>query len=354
MKIQRTARSTVAAATVVLAILAVASVGGVDDAATARSGDGGRPAGVVWVGNRGYPAVAAFDASTRERLMTVTLDAPASDVAVGRFGKVFVGEENANTIAVIDTDDGRVIRHIPTATRPHHLEASRNGRWVTYGAYGTNRVGVIDARSGTLVAEWPTSDDPDARSHASVITPNGRTVYVANDSTDEVVELDVRSGDRSSLEVPHAHELVLTRDLRTLYVVGRLADMLHVVDIPSWTLKPEMLDVGPMPDTLQLVDHDRLLTIGLRGTPAQILLVRTDPLEIVGDGPITIAGPGTIAGHQWTSPNGRWTIAAFEGGPTPGFAVVNHRTGDIVTTEFPTMDQFPGMPSRPHGLDVDR
>jgi hypothetical protein len=104
----------------------------------------------------------------------------------------------------------------------------------------------------------------------------------------------------------------------------------------------------------KIADHDRLLTIGLRGTPAQILLVRTDPLEIVGAGPLTIAGPGTIAGHQWTSPNGRWTIAAFEGGSTPGFAVIDHRSGAIVTEPFPTMETFPGMPSRQHGLDVDR
>jgi DNA-binding beta-propeller fold protein YncE len=354
MKIHRATRSSAAVFVAVLAVLAFAAVGSVGDAATARPSDGGRPAGIVWVGNRGFPAVAAFDASSRERLMTVTLDAPASDVAVGRFGKVFVGEENASTIAVIDTDSGRVIRHIPTATRPHHLEASRNGRWVTYGAYGTNRVGVIDARSGRLVGEWRASDSPEARSHASVITPDGRTVYVANDSTNEVTAIDVRSGALLfSIEVHHAHELVLTRDQGTLYVVGRMVNMLNVVDLPSKTVT-RMLEVGPMPDTLQLVDDDRLLTIGLRGSPAQILLVRTDPLEIVGGGPVTIAGPGTTAGHQWTSPNGHWTIAAFEGGPTPGFAVINHRTGAIVTDEFPTMDEFPGLPSRPHGLDVDR
>jgi hypothetical protein len=355
MKIQRVARSTAAALIAVLAVLVAAAVGGrVDDSATASWRGGHRPAGIVWVGNRGFPAVAAFDASSRERLLTVTLDAPASDVAVGRFGKVFVGEENAGTIAVIDTDSGRVIRHIPTATRPHHLEASRNGRWITYGAYGTNRVGVIDARSGRLVGEWQASTNPDARSHASVITSDGRTVYVANDTTHEVNAVDVRTGRlRAIVEVHHAHELVLTRDQRTLYVVGRMANMLHVVDLRTRTMTG-MLEVGPMPDTLQLVDRDRLLTVGLRGSPAQIMVVRTDPLEIVGDGPVTIAGPGTTAGHQWTSRNGRWTIAAFEGGPTPGFAVINHRTGEIVTEAFPTMEELPGMPSRPHGLDVDR
>jgi hypothetical protein len=53
MKIHRTARSTVVASAAGLAVLVVASVGGVADTSTARSGASGRPAGVVWVGNRG-------------------------------------------------------------------------------------------------------------------------------------------------------------------------------------------------------------------------------------------------------------------------------------------------------------
>ena len=325
------------------AILAATTVGAVD-AATARSNDGGRPAGTVWVGNRGLKAVAAFDASSRTHLMTVSLNEPASDVAVGRFGKVFVGEENADTIAVIDAKTGEVLGRIETADRPHHLEASRNGRWITYGAYGTNKVGVIDARTGTLVGEWEASDDPLARSHASVVTANGKTVYVANDSTHEVTAVDVRTGShRLVAMVHHAHELVLTHDQRTLYVVSRMGDMLFAVDVRSLEVT-EVVQVGPMPDTLQLVDHDRTLTVGLRGTPAQVAVVDLDSLEVET---ITIAGDGTIAGHQWTSPNGRWTIAAFEGGTTPGIAVIDHRTGEIVT------EPFPGG-GRPHGLDVDR
>ena len=288
--------------------------------------------------------------------MTVELEAPASDVAVGGFGKVFVGEEIINQIAVIDSGDRGASGEIATSgLRPHHLEASRNGRWITYGMYGTNLVGVIDARTGKLVGEWPASERTAARSHASVITANGRTVYVANDTHDEITEIDVRTGQLvlPSIAVPHAHELVLTRDQRTLYVVGRTANMLHVVDLRSRSMTDEMLIVGPMPDTLQLVDHDRMITVGLRGNPAQIQSSSTDPLELDGDA-LTIAGAGTTAGHQWTSPNGRWTIAAFEGGTTPGLARIDHRTGEIVTVEFPRSEKFPDLPSRPHGLDVER
>ena len=180
--------------------------------AEARCGAGARrPSGTVWVGNRGFPNVTAFDAATLQPVRTVALAEPASDVAIGAGGTVFVGEENANRIAVIDGATGAIIARIATAARPHHLEASRNGRWVTYGAFGSNRVGVIDADTATLLGEWPASEDPTARSHASVITPNGRTVYVANDITHEITALDVRSGTLLfSIPVHHAHELVLT------------------------------------------------------------------------------------------------------------------------------------------------
>ena len=342
-------------AAAVAGILAVAAVGVAQEAATA-SNDSGRPRGTVWVGNRGYPAVAAYDASTMEHVMTVELEGLASDVAVGGFGKVFVGEEFISQIAVIKAATGERLGEITTSgLRPHHLEASRNGRWITYGMYGTNLVGLIDARSGKLVGEWPASESTAARSHASVITSNGRTIYVANDTTSEITEIDVRTGQLvlPSIAVPHAHELVLSRDQRTLYVVGRTADMLHVVDLRTRSMTDEMLIVSPMPDTLQLVDHDRMITVGLRGSPAQIQTVSTDPLELDGVA-LTIAGAGTTAGHQWTSPDGRWTLAAFEGGTTPGLARIDHRTGEIVTVDFPRSEKLPDQPSRPHGLDVER
>jgi hypothetical protein len=53
---------------------------------------------------------------------------------------------------------------------------------------------------------------------------------------------------------------------------------------------------------------------------------------------------GTIGGHQWTSPSGRYTFASFEGGTKPGVAVIDHRAGNQVVQ---TLD----YPGRPHGVD---
>jgi DNA-binding beta-propeller fold protein YncE len=327
-------------ASLVLASLAVGAPGAVESGATSHRWS---PDRTVWVGNRGFPAVAAFDAVTGAHLLTVALEAPASDVAVGIDDKVYVGEESADQIAVIDGASGAILKRIKTASHPHHLEASHNRRWVTYGAFGTNVVGVIDIRTDRTV-EWPASKDPAARTHASVITKNGRVVYTANDVTDEVTAIDVRSGELLySIPVEHAHELVLTGDQHTLYVSGRGADLLYVLDLRKRLVAAE-LTVGPAPDTLELVDHGRILTVGLRGNPAQLAVVSTDPLQVIEI--LTIAGPGTLAGHQWTSPNGRWTYAAFEG-PGAGLAIIDHQSHQIDTIPYPGG-------GRPHGLDVAR
>jgi hypothetical protein len=104
------------------------------------------------------------------------------------------------------------------------------------------------------------------------------------------------------------------------------------------------IPLGPAPDTLQLSANEKLLTVGLRGTPAQVAIIDTDAFAI--EAIVDIAGAGTIAGHQWTSPNGHFTFAAFEG-PGAGVAVIDHRQGNAIVQ---TLD----YPGRPHGIDLAR
>jgi hypothetical protein len=98
-------------------------------------------------------------------------------------------------------------------------------------------------------------------------------------------------------------------------------------------------------DTLRLSRNDKRLTIGLRTMPAQLAVVdtRAFAFELVRLGPILETT--TIGGHQWTSPNGRFTFAAFEGGMSPGVAVIDHRDGNAIVETL-------AYPGRPHGVDL--
>jgi hypothetical protein len=118
--------------------------------------------------------------------------------------------------------------------------------------------------------------------------------------------------------VPGVHELVLTRSGKTAYVSRRTAT--------------------------QLSRNGKQLTVGLRMMPAHLAVVdtRTFEYELVRLGPLL--DTTTTAGHQWTSPNGRFTFAAFEGGTSPGLAVIDHRAGNRVENL--------ACAGRPHGVDL--
>ena len=147
------------------------------------------------------------------------------------------------------------------------------------------------------------------------------------------------------LTVPAAHELAVTHNGKSAFVSRRTANKLAVIDLENRTYQ-DVLDIG-LPDTLELTANEKLLTVGLRTSPAQMAVVDTETFaaELVNIG--TPGQATTIGGHQWTSPSGRYTFAAFEGGPTPGVAVIDHAAGHQVVQRF-------GYPGRPHGVDFGR
>jgi DNA-binding beta-propeller fold protein YncE len=338
-KHSRTIISLVAALAVVAAITSAA-------AASRSDGDHGRVKGTIWVANRGANTIRAFDAATGDTLTTIAM-APGSqpgDLAFAK-GKLYVSEEFGTppAIAIVDAESGQVLKRILTGPRPHHVHVTRDGDLISYGVFGTNRIGIIDTRTDTLLGEWQASANPAARSHAGVFSPDGDIVYVANDVVNELSALNPRTGELLwTMTVPTAHELIVTRDGETAYVTCRAGSQLRVIDLER-QMVTATIALGPLPDTLQLSKNEKQLTVGLRGSPAQVAVVDTRTLTFYT---VTIGGPGTIAGHQWTSPDGGITFAAFEG-PGAGVAVIDHRHGNAVLR---TLD----YPGRPHGLILVR
>lgn len=311
-----------------------------------------RVEGTVWVANRGAHTIRGFDPATGEIVRTVAMS-PGSqpgDLAYAT-GKLYVAEEFGTppAIAIVDLATGDIGRiELPLGSRPHHVHATRSGRLVAFGLYGTDKVAVVDTRTDTLLGPWDTNPDPAAtngRAHAGVFSPNGKTLYIASDASNEIVALDPRTGDVFwRLDVPAAHELVVTRDGKSAYVSRRTANRVSVIDLERHETFTDVLSLG-LPDTLRLSRNGERLTVGLRTMPAQLAVVdtRTFGYELVRLG--SDLDTNTIAGHQWTSPNGRFTFASYEGGTSQGVAVIDHRGGNEIVR---TLD----YPGRPHGVDL--
>jgi DNA-binding beta-propeller fold protein YncE len=304
--------------------------------------------GTIWVANRGANTIRAFDATTGDALATVEMASGSQpgDLAYAK-GKVYVAEEFASppAIAIVDADTRVVTKRIsmPAGSRPHHVHASVGGNLVAFGLYGTDMVAVIDTRDDTLLGPWDSNPlTTTGRVHAGVFSQDGNALYVASDSTGEIIALDPRTGDVLwRMSVPGAHELAVTHDGKTAYVSRRTQNKVSLIDLEERTVVTDL--PLAVPDTLQLAANEKLLTVGLRATPAQVAVIDADTLAVHL---VTIGGTGTIAGHQWTSMSGQYTFAAFEG-PGAGVAVLDHRAGDAIVATLP-------YEGRPHGVDFAR
>jgi DNA-binding beta-propeller fold protein YncE len=325
--------------------------------ATASAHPSRVPAGTIWVTERttgGQSTVAAIDSlSGQERGIVPVGDAPIGITVPRGTGKAYSADENANQMSVIDEGSVTFIRPIDMGpgSRPHHLMASRNGRRIYVGEYGSNKVGVVDTRFDLNVVDFRASDVTGAKTHAVWITPNEKWLYAANEGPVQAgpgtfSKLDARTG-RLIWEqtVGNRPSEVLVNRGRA-FVSVRNDNVIRVYDVRHG--RHDLIgeaEADVMPDTLSLTNDKRTLIVGLRGTPARMAFVDTRTLATD-----YLSLPGVTTGHQWLSRNGRFTFIALEGSPgpppTPGhIAVVDNRSRELVTTY-----RYPNGKPRPHGV----
>jgi len=213
---------------------------------------------------------------------------------------------------------------------------------------------VIDTRTGghrSLVA----SASPTAKTHAVWVSRGGRTVYAVNSEADTFTALDAATGQPRWFDIPvgdQPSEVLVTPSGRTAWISIRGEDKIGVFRLGGATpRKLAEVAVGDQPDTLQLTPDGKTLVVALRGTfpspdgtAARVDLIDTRSLRAT---PVFVEG-ATTTGHQWLSPDGRYTYVAIEsaaGAPLPpGVAVIDNRRAAVVATWA-----YPGG-GRPHGV----
>jgi DNA-binding beta-propeller fold protein YncE len=310
--------------------------------------------GTVWAVERfdgGPNTLAAFDAASGDVLGVVPLGRRPIGVTAPRgTGKVYTADERSNQLTVVSKDGLTIVRRIPIGPLPHHVMASRNGKLVYVGEYGTNKVGVVDTSLDQRVAEYTASSNPGAKTHAVWITNNGKELYAANEGsvqsdTGTLSKLDPATGERL-WEIPTGRrpsEVLVTPDRKTAYVTIRNDNQVKVYDVSG--ADPAFLGetfIGVQPDTLQMTNDGKTLVVGLRSIP-QLALMDTQTLTVRF---VSFPGYG-ISGHQWLSANGKYTFVALE-------SLVLDRPGAVAIVDndsAETLDvwTYPGGPW-PHGV----
>ena len=142
-------------------------------------------------------------------------------------------------------------------------------------------------------------------------------------------------------------EVVATRDGHIGYVSVRNELVVKEIDFTQCALTGRSVSIGEQVDTLDLAPSQKSMSIGLRGPapkPARVAVVNLVSFDSADVRFWTIPG-GTLTGHQWTSTNGRFTYAAFEGDEA-GVALIDHKTNVV--------QKLQAIGGRPHGIDVTR
>lgn len=308
--------------------------------------------GTVWVTNRAQHDVTAFDASTGAAIATIPVGRNPIDVVAPRgTRKVYVSNEDSNTVSVISKASLSPVAQIPIPTpngKPHHMVQSPDGRFVYVAEFGSHRVATINTATDSVIREYEAGANG-AKTHAVAVSPDGRTLYAVNSGANEVVALDTQSGEATwRLEVgQNPSEMLVTSTGAIGYVSIRGENTVKVLDLQAHAIVAE-IRVGPEPDTLQLTKDGRTLVVALRGTPAYVALVDTDDFS----GGRWVRLDGTTTGHQSLSPDGAHTFVAVEGDPA-AVEVVDNRAGQSVARfSFPAAGGS-ATPARPHGIFHD-
>lgn len=202
-------------------------------------------------------------ASQIKTLIAVTqiamLAAAGSAFAAG--GRVYVADEGANTVSVIDATSFKKTGSIPVGLGPHNVQVSPDGKWVwvtnngepgkaaetmpaekmpkaEHGAMaGAGAVWAIDTATGAVVAKVPVGKDP---AHV-VVASDGRTAYINNGGDNTVSVLDTGT-QRVVAVIPvgaSPHGLRISPDGKQVWVANQ-----GTADKPGTTVS--VIDVASM------------------------------------------------------------------------------------------------------------
>ena len=196
-------------------------------------------------------------ASPFKTLIAVTQIAmlAAAGSAFAAVGRVYVADEGANTVSVIDATSFKKTGSIPVGLGPHNVQVSPDGKWVwvtnngepgmaaqtmpaekmpkaEHGAMaGAGAVWAIDTATGAVVAKVPVGKDP---AHV-VVASDGRTAYINNGGDNTVSVLDTGT-QRVVAVIPvgaSPHGLRISPDGKQVWVANLKGGTVSVIDTAS-------------------------------------------------------------------------------------------------------------------------
>ena len=210
---------------------------------------------MLYASNEEASALTAYDLTARKKLFSVKVGAEPEGVKVSADGKrVYVTSEVASLVHVVDVGARKVVKNIQVGKRPRRFLLTGQGELWVSNELGAS-VSIIRESDlsvqGAIDFKPPGMRSEDVTPVGLVLSPDGKTAYVALGRANHVAVVDVVSRQVRAyvLVGKRAWGLATSRDGRRLYVVNGLSDDMTVVDTEA--LKAiKSLKVGRVPHSV--------------------------------------------------------------------------------------------------------
>lgn len=277
--------------------------------------------------------------------------------------KVYVADEEANTLSVIDAGGLTRVAVVPVGRDPHNVQVSPDGKlaWVTnngeprkeekqehkgmpkreHAAMGNpGEIWAIDTATDTVVAKVPVGKHP---AHV-VLTPDGRFAYVTNggENTVSVVDTGARGVVATIPVGAYPHGIRISPDGKEAYVANLKGGTVSVIDTE---VRKEVVKIpaGKGPAQVGFTPDGRLAFASL-SQENKVAVIDPATRKLIKK-----VSVGTVPIQVYATPDSRLLFVANQGtkkSPGTTVSVVNLETFEVVKT----LETGPGA----HGVVVSR
>lgn len=283
--------------------------------------------------------------------------------AVSAADKVYIANENADTVSVLDAASFKVLTSVRVGKMPHNVQVAPDGKvvWVTsngepdadavpghqemkkeaHAAMAKpGAVWLIDSETNAVIAKIPVGLHP---AHV-VLTPDGRFAYITNggDNSVTVIDAAARSVVATIPVGKFPHGLRFAPDGRQAYVANLKGGTVSVIDVASHK-EVAQIPVGKGPAQVGFTPDGRLAFVSLSEERAVAVI---DPATRKVTGKMSV---GTVPIQLSATPDSRTLLVANQGSRSkPGNTVsmIDLQTLKLVKTVV--------TGSGAHGVAVDR
>ena len=265
----------------------------------------------------------------------------AAHSAFAATGTVYVADEAANTISVIDATSFKKIGSIPGGSGPHNVQVAPDGKWVWItnngdpvkaaemptermptqqmpkaehaAMAGAGAVWAVDTATDAVVAKVPVGKHP---AHV-VLTSDGRIAYVTNGGDNTVSVLDTAAQRVTAVIAVGAspHGLRISPDGKQVWVANLKSGTVSVIDTDSQKQVAQIV-AGKSPAQVGFTPDGRFGFVSLSGENA-VAVINPVSRKVVRK-----IAVGTVPIQLYATPDSAFVLVANQGTPKkPGSAV---------------------------------